>query len=147
LSPRSDLNEHIPTGAGDGADSASDPQRPSDHVDGSGPTDGGINQPKLGFVGYLRFFWRQLTSMRTALFLLMLLALAAIAGWVVATQRRLSARWWLLVPVAAVVVTTIVFYGAHRIRAPAEPAVIVLAAIGLVVGRDRSGRSADTLVA
>jgi hypothetical protein len=37
-------------------------------------------QPKLGFVGYLRFFWRQLTSMRTALFLLLLLAIAAIPG-------------------------------------------------------------------
>jgi cytochrome c biogenesis protein len=37
-------------------------------------------QPKLDFVGYLRFFWRQLTSMRTALFLLLLLALAAIPG-------------------------------------------------------------------
>ncbi|MBK0296739.1 cytochrome c biogenesis protein ResB, partial [Bacillus sp. S34] len=35
---------------------------------------------ELGLVGYLRFFWRQLTSMRTALFLLMLLALAAIPG-------------------------------------------------------------------
>ncbi|MGV8852626.1 MAG: cytochrome c biogenesis protein ResB [Rhodoglobus sp.] len=39
-----------------------------------------IQQPKLGFVGYARFFWRQLTSMRTALFLLLLLAVAAIPG-------------------------------------------------------------------
>jgi len=31
-------------------------------------------------VGYLRFFWRQLTSMRTALFLLLLLAIAAVPG-------------------------------------------------------------------
>jgi cytochrome c biogenesis protein len=31
-------------------------------------------------VGYLRFFWRQLTSMRTALFLLLLLAFAAVPG-------------------------------------------------------------------
>lgn len=37
-------------------------------------------QPKLGFVGYVRFFWRQLTSMRTALFLLLLLAVAAVPG-------------------------------------------------------------------
>ena len=37
-------------------------------------------QPKLDLVGYLRFFWRQLTSMRTALFLLLLLAFAAIPG-------------------------------------------------------------------
>ncbi|HEY0260768.1 MAG TPA: cytochrome c biogenesis protein ResB [Lacisediminihabitans sp.] len=39
-----------------------------------------MNQPRLGLVGYLRFFWRQLTSMRTALFLLLLLAIAAVPG-------------------------------------------------------------------
>ncbi|GAB3684908.1 cytochrome c biogenesis protein ResB [Angustibacter aerolatus] len=37
-------------------------------------------QPKLGLVGSLRFAWRQLTSMRTALFLLLLLAVAAVPG-------------------------------------------------------------------
>jgi cytochrome c biogenesis protein len=56
-----------------------DPLRPSDHFD-SQPPDAGINQPKLGFVGWLRWFWRQLTSMRTALFLLLLLAVAAVPG-------------------------------------------------------------------
>jgi cytochrome c biogenesis protein len=54
--------------------------RPSDHIDNEAPADDSVSQPKLGFVGYLRFFWRQLTSMRTALFLLLLLALAAIPG-------------------------------------------------------------------
>jgi cytochrome c biogenesis protein len=39
-----------------------------------------VTDPKLGPVGYARFFWRQLTSMRTALFLLLLLALAAVPG-------------------------------------------------------------------
>jgi cytochrome c biogenesis protein len=53
--------------------------RPSDHIDSPAP-EPGVVQPKLGFVGYLRFFWRQLTSMRTALFLLLLLAFAAIPG-------------------------------------------------------------------
>ncbi|MET0726464.1 MAG: cytochrome c biogenesis protein ResB [Leifsonia sp.] len=64
--------------------------RPDDHIDAA-PTaasgddgglggDGGITQPKLGFVGWLRWFWRQLTSMRTALFLLLLLAIAAVPG-------------------------------------------------------------------
>jgi cytochrome c biogenesis protein len=68
--------------APDETGTTSDPMRPSDHVDSSAPaaSDGGVNQPKLGVVGYVRFFWRQLTSMRTALFLLMLLALAAIPG-------------------------------------------------------------------
>jgi len=58
----------------DGKDSAL--HRPSDHFDDSGTIDG----PRLGFVGSLRFAWRQLTSMRTALFLLLLLAIAAVPG-------------------------------------------------------------------
>lgn len=55
---------------------ASDPLRPSDHADGAAT----ITQPQLGFVGWLRWGWRQLTSMRTALVLLLLLAIAAIPG-------------------------------------------------------------------
>ncbi|GAA1448160.1 cytochrome c biogenesis protein ResB [Leifsonia poae] len=55
--------------------------RPSDHIDSAPPReDPGIVQPKLGFVGWIRWFWRQLTSMRTALFLLLLLAVAAVPG-------------------------------------------------------------------
>lgn len=42
--------------------------------------EGPVTQPRLGLVGWLRFAWRQLTSMRTALFLLLLLAIAAIPG-------------------------------------------------------------------
>ncbi|MFE6964572.1 cytochrome c biogenesis protein ResB [Agromyces sp. NPDC057679] len=65
-----------------------DPLRPADHIDSLEPeasapggTGGdGVNQPKLGFVGWLRFAWRQLTSMRTALLLLLLLAIAAVPG-------------------------------------------------------------------
>ncbi len=37
-------------------------------------------QPSLGFLGGLRWMWRQLTSMRTALILLFLLALGAVPG-------------------------------------------------------------------
>ncbi|GGP92538.1 cytochrome c biogenesis protein ResB [Streptomyces roseolilacinus] len=36
--------------------------------------------PALGFVGWIRWFWRQLTSMRVALILLFLLSLGAIPG-------------------------------------------------------------------
>ncbi|MFJ2550988.1 cytochrome c biogenesis protein ResB [Microbacterium sp. NPDC087591] len=54
----------------------SDPLRPSDHIDG----DESIAQPRLGLVGWLRWGWRQLTSMRTALVLLLVLAIAAIPG-------------------------------------------------------------------
>ena len=39
-----------------------------------------IGGPRLGLIGWVRWVWRQLTSMRTALFLLMLLAVAAIPG-------------------------------------------------------------------
>lgn len=56
--------------------------RPSDHIESPAPSkkDDGVAQPKLTVVGYLRFFWRQLTSMRTAMFLLLLLAIAAVPG-------------------------------------------------------------------
>ena len=59
-------------------DRSADPLRPSDHVDGSG--DSGVESPKLNVVGWLRWGWRQLTSMRTALVLLLILAIAAIPG-------------------------------------------------------------------
>ncbi|MHA7261787.1 cytochrome c biogenesis protein ResB [Arthrobacter sp. TMN-37] len=39
-----------------------------------------IALPALGFTGTLRWAWKQLTSMRTALFLLLLLAVAAVPG-------------------------------------------------------------------
>ncbi|MDY0908739.1 cytochrome c biogenesis protein ResB [Microbacterium sp. CFBP9034] len=58
-----------------------DPLRPSDHADhaDSAPS-ADIAQPALGFAGWLRWGWRQLTSMRTALVLLLLLAIAAVPG-------------------------------------------------------------------
>nr|WP_243695016.1 cytochrome c biogenesis protein ResB [Labedella populi] len=46
----------------------------------SGARPDGPVSPKLGLAGSLRFFWRQLTSMRTAILLLLLLAIAAIPG-------------------------------------------------------------------
>lgn len=39
-----------------------------------------IAVPALEFLGMLRWAWTQLTSMRTALFLLLLLAVAAVPG-------------------------------------------------------------------
>jgi cytochrome c biogenesis protein len=53
--------------------------RPSDHDDSPAPTKD-ATPAKLGFIGYCRFFWRQLTNMRTALLLLLLLAIAAVPG-------------------------------------------------------------------
>jgi cytochrome c biogenesis protein len=63
-------------------ESVSDPLRPSDAVDGI-EIDDSIIAPKLGFVGWMRWGWRQLTSMRTALVLLLLLAIAAVPGSIV----------------------------------------------------------------
>ena len=57
--------------------SSNDPKRPADHYDADPSA---IGEPKLGFVGWLRWGWRQLTSMRTAIVLLLLLAVAAIPG-------------------------------------------------------------------
>ncbi|MET8504781.1 cytochrome c biogenesis protein ResB [Streptomyces sp. NPDC004787] len=42
--------------------------------------DGVIGGPTLGVVGWIRWFWRQLTSMRVALILLFLLSLGAVPG-------------------------------------------------------------------
>jgi cytochrome c biogenesis protein len=44
------------------------------------PTDTLASGPGLGVIGWARWFWRQLTSMRVALLLLLLLALGAIPG-------------------------------------------------------------------
>ncbi|GAA1700028.1 cytochrome c biogenesis protein ResB [Microbacterium sediminicola] len=56
-----------------------DPLRPSDHADADSP----VTSPKLSALGWLRWGWTQLTSMRTALLLLLLLAIAAIPGSIV----------------------------------------------------------------
>src|SRR6478672_1896790 len=52
--------------------------------------DTAVTLPRLGPLGMLRWAWRQLTSMRTALFLLLLLAIAAVPGsiW---PQRNIDA--------------------------------------------------------
>jgi cytochrome c biogenesis protein len=54
------------------------------------PDESEVTQPQLGPVGMLRWAWRQLTSMRTALFLLLLLAIGAVPGsiW---PQRNIDA--------------------------------------------------------
>lgn len=54
------------------------------------PDESDVTQPTLGPLGMLRWAWRQLTSMRTALFLLLLLAIGAVPGsiW---PQRNIDA--------------------------------------------------------
>ena len=67
--------------ASDNSMTEGDATRPNDHMDAPAPApQSKVQQPRLTLAGYARFFWRQLTSMRTALFLLLLLAVAAIPG-------------------------------------------------------------------
>ena len=62
------------------------------HSFGGGPADaadsgtGGTSQPPAANAGWLRWGWRQLTSMRTALILLFLLAIGSIPGSVLPQQ-------------------------------------------------------------
>ena len=49
-----------------------------------------VTQPRLGPVGWARWVWRSLTSMRTALFLLLLLSVAAVPGSIF-PQRSIDA--------------------------------------------------------
>ncbi|MEU6555695.1 cytochrome c biogenesis protein ResB [Streptomyces sp. NPDC046915] len=44
------------------------------------PQEEAVSFPSLGVIGWVRWFWRQLTSMRVALLLLLLLSLGAIPG-------------------------------------------------------------------
>lgn len=62
-------------------ESAAGTLRPADHADADAFAE--ITNPKLGPIEWLRWGWRQLTSMRTALVLLLLLAIAAVPGSIV----------------------------------------------------------------
>ena len=59
------------------SETSSDPLRPEDHADSSHSE---LTQPVLGVAGWARWVWRQLTSMRTALVLLLMLAIGAVPG-------------------------------------------------------------------
>lgn len=69
------------------------PLRPDDHVDETSAKrpekpkgSGAPKNPELGVTGWIRWAWRQLTSMRTAIVLLIMLAMAAIPGSLVPQQ-------------------------------------------------------------
>lgn len=74
-----------------------------------------------------------------------LLAVLGLVGLVLAARRGASRqRWLLLIPVACSLLVVALTYGNPRFRAAAEPAIVVLGALGLVelveVGRARGGR-------
>ena len=71
-----------------------------------------------------------------------------VAWWLLVLPMVLGAwmldrrtRWILLAPAISVFVTIAVFYGGHRIRAPLEPVVVVLAAVALVSWRTRHSQA------
>jgi 4-amino-4-deoxy-L-arabinose transferase-like glycosyltransferase len=65
------------------------------------------------------------------------LLVGAIAGWVVMRRRR-QRTWPLLVPPLIVTIASAVTYGQTRFRVPAEPSIVVLAAVAIaaVLARD-----------
>jgi 4-amino-4-deoxy-L-arabinose transferase-like glycosyltransferase len=75
--------------------------------------------------------------------------LAAIGGGVVLWRRRMrGALWVLCTPIVVVTIGAVITYGQTRFRAPAEPALAVLAAVGIVamVERVRNERRAADAV-
>ena len=69
------------------------------------------------------------------------LLIAAVGGWVVVRRRR-RRSWPLLVPALVVTIASAATYGQTRFRVPAEPTLVVLAAIAIaaVVARDWPAR-------
>jgi 4-amino-4-deoxy-L-arabinose transferase-like glycosyltransferase len=69
------------------------------------------------------------------------LLIAAVGGWVVMRRRR-RRSWPLLVPALIVTISSAATYGQTRFRVPAEPTLVVLAAVAIaaVVARDCPAR-------
>jgi hypothetical protein len=85
----------------------------------------GIENQVAGDVGEERYRWASWSGVVTWWVMAVLAAIGV---------RRVAApaKWVLLTPVVSVVITTVLFYGAHRIRSPMEPVVVVFAAVALV---------------
>ncbi|RCG20871.1 cytochrome c biogenesis protein ResB [Streptomyces diacarni] len=70
-------------GAGAAGESEAAKEREAAAQLSTAPSEEKLNVPSLGPLGWARWFWRQLTSMRVALILLFLLSLGAIPGSVI----------------------------------------------------------------
>ena len=96
-------------------------------------TDRTIVQPRLGPIGLLRYLWRQLTSMRTALLLLLALAVAALPGSIL-PQRSIdatrTAAWIEEHPTAGPVLDRLGFFSVYA--SPWFAAIYLLLFISLV---------------
>ena len=77
--------------------------------------------------------------------LVMYYPLLLLAGWGWFVSRRRIQRWPLLVPPIIVTLTALVSLGEPRYRVPAEPVIVVLAALAIdEIARRRAGRAPDT---
>ena len=100
-----------------------------------------VAEPRLGLVGWLRWAWRQLTSMRSALFLLLLLSVAAVPGSTF-PQRNIdasrSAQWIAENPTAGPILDGLGFFDVYS--SPWFAAIYLLlftSLVGCVVPRTR----------
>ena len=100
-----------------------------------------VIQPRLGLVGWLRWMWRQLTSMRTALLLLLLLAIAALPGSTF-PQRSIdatrTAQWIQTHPTVGPVLDRLGFFEVYA--SPWFAAIyllLLISLIGCVIPRSR----------
>lgn len=80
---------------------------------------------------------RPRTGVRIGVGMFWVLAIAAVAA---VPRIRPVDRWVLVLPVITTTVVAIVFYGAHRLRIPLEPVIVVAAAVSLTALASRSGR-------
>jgi len=71
-----------------------------------------------------------------------LLMVPGVVGFTLVGRRD---RWLLALPLLSSATATVLFYGGHRLRAPAEPTVVILAAVALCAlwQRSRRGTNAD----
>ncbi|GAB48529.1 cytochrome c biogenesis protein ResB [Mobilicoccus pelagius] len=127
--PRTPAARHSAVGLDDTPDSPTTLDSLPDDPGVAGPLRG----PRLGFRGWVRFLWRQLTSMRTALLLLLLVALAAIPGSVF-PQRNIDVTavdtFIGKHPVAGPILDTLGFFGVYT--SPWFSAIYLLLVISLV---------------
>lgn len=84
--PGTEVDAPASTGPEGAAEAGGEEQRVAEEATSqlsTAPAEDKLNVPSMGPIGWLRWFWRQLTSMRVALILLFLLSLGAIPGSVI----------------------------------------------------------------
>ncbi len=115
--------------------------RPEGHLESADPSSSAASMPRLGPLEWARWGWRQLTSMRTALLLLLLLALGAIPGSLV-PQRTADpngvAQYFSANPATAKILDTFQFFDVYTsVWFSAIYLLLFVSLIGCVIPRTR----------